>query len=185
MTVYKAALRWCVWAIIWLPKPHIFLLLEMIQFVQDNNDTNDHTRFRVCILNTCFEGFLYLLDSIYGTFEILLVSPNKLHALPPIHFNDVLCLIWYAWIKDWSTYQHMWSLFWYVALVQLWRGTQYIEGTECRKGYLQVRECMPCMNEYQGRNNGWAEMSKLMLNLRRSTVQHNTHSWSSIQLNET
>jgi len=24
-----------------------------------------------------------VLDSIYGTFEILLVSPNKLHALPP------------------------------------------------------------------------------------------------------
>ena len=28
------------------------------------------------------------------------------------------------------------------------------------------------MNEYQGRNNGWAEMSKLMLNL---GAQPNTH----------
>jgi len=31
--------------------------------------------------------FHYLLDSIYGKCEILLVSPNKLHALPPLCFT--------------------------------------------------------------------------------------------------
>ena len=130
------------------------------------------------------KGFLYLLDSIYGTFEILLDHSQISYLL----FHFVMCclltipellviLTWYAWIKDWSTYHQMWSIFWYVTLVQLWRWTQYIEDAECRKGYidyLQVRECIQCMNEYQGRNNGWAEMTKLMLYLGACIAQH-TH----------
>jgi len=36
------------------------------------------------------------------------------------------------------------------------RNTVYrrMQNAERDMDYLQVRECIPCMNEYQGRNNG-------------------------------
>ena len=153
------------------------------------SDSSTHTMIFTARLdrresvNTCFERLpllarfyvLHIWDSACFPKYVTCSSSHPFYA--------VLCLI-YAWIKDWNTYQHLWSLVWYVALVPLWRGTQYIEGAECRKGYLQVGECIQCMNEYQGRNNGWAEMSKLMLNLGAQPNTH-THSWSSIQLNQT
>jgi len=62
------------------------------------------------------------------------------------------------------------------------RNTVYrrMQNAERDINYLQVRECIPCMNEYQGRNNGWAEMSKLMLNL---GAQPNTHTHTLMKLN--
>jgi len=102
-----------------------------------------------------------LLDSIHGTFEILLDSPNKLHALPLIHF--VMCclltirelLVMFDMICMDKRLKYLPAHVIHILICNfgsaMTRNTVY---KGCRVQKLQVRECIPCMNEYQGRNNG-------------------------------
>ena len=102
----------------------------------------------------------------------------------PVVPTPLLCLTWYACMHKRLKYlpAHVIHILVCGFGSAMTRNTVYkrVQSVERDIDYLQVRECIPCMNEYQGRNNGWAEMSKLMLNL---GAQPNTHTHYFVKFN--